>query len=147
MKRAFMLILTLVLLFSPNPDYFLSRPSTKFSNWSVGSDPASTALTLDTISYGISKVSSTSVSALISAKTKQVADKVDGIMYLQQWSDAEWSTIESKVFFACSNDNDSCSACWTVSSGYYYRLRAVFSAVLEGQSITRTADTGAIWVN
>ena len=159
MKRVLLLLVAIVLMFSislpalseplppppasdlsPNPDYF-------YGSWTAGISPMSTAIAISSVTYNISKASSTSVSVSASTTANQTADQVGGTMYLQQWNGTAWTNIKSRSFFAYVDDSDSDSTTWTVTSGYYYRLRTVHTASLDADTVNRTTYTGGILVN
>ena len=124
---------------SPYPDYY-------YGSWTAGISPMSTDIAISNVTYSISKASSTSVNVSASTTANQTATQVGGTMYLQKWENNAWTNIKSQGFWDYGVTSKTGSATWTVTSGYYYRLRTVHSASLES-TVTRTTYTGGILVN
>ncbi len=159
MKRVLLLLMAFVLLFSislpaladseslppltdlsPNPDYY-------YGSWSLGISPMSTAIAITNADYSIVKVSATSVKTSASTTANQTADMVGGTMYLQKWENNAWATIKTSSFSDDHVVSHSGSATFTVTSGYYYRLKTTHSAKLDNITVTRTTYTGGIFIN
>lgn len=99
------------------------------------------------VSSGISKTSSTSITASATTEANEKAASIGGTITVQQWKDNKWNPYKTVGFWGSDVASFSTSKSVTVESGYYYRLSVYHSAKNLGNISAATSVTKSIYVN
>lgn len=99
------------------------------------------------VSSGISKTSSTSITATATTESNKKASNIGGTITVQQWKNNKWNKYHTIGFWDSGTSSNSISKPVTVESGYYYRLSVTHSASTLTESAAASSTTKSIYVD
>lgn len=102
---------------------------------------------IDYVRSGISKKSSSSISATAVTETNTTASKIGGTIYVQQWKNNAWTNYTSRSFWAYDTARASTLKTISVETGYYYRLKVYHTAIGNPGLVQVVSTTTSILVD